>query len=128
MALRLQRLASSGCAVLISRPDSTIYEHYQGVADLCTQEPIDSATRFCIASVSKQFTVAALLQQAALGRVSLADSVARFYPEYTRPFWNTITLADLAGHTSACLTHATAPTAMHASTPPTPPPSCSLPM
>lgn len=89
-----------GCAVLISRPDSTIYEHYQGVADLCTQEPIDSATRFCIASVSKQFTVAALLQQAALGRVSLADTVARFYPEYTRPFWNTITLADLAGHTS----------------------------
>ena len=89
-----------GCAVVIARADSIIYEHYQGVADMATAQPVDSATRFCIASVSKQFTVAALLQQEALGRAAMADTAARRFPEYTHPLWRRITLADLAGHTS----------------------------
>lgn len=92
--------ADPGCAVVIARGDSILYEHYQGVADMATGLPVDSATRFCIASVSKQFTVAALLQQVALGRADMADTVARWFPDYTRPLWREITLADLAGHTS----------------------------
>lgn len=92
--------ADPGCAVVIARADSILYEHYQGVADMATGEPIDSSTRFCIASVSKQFTVVALLQQVALGHAGISDTAARWFPEYTRPLWRRITLADLAGHTS----------------------------
>ncbi len=55
--------SAPGCAVVVAAGDSIIYEHYQGLADMDTRRAIDSTTRFCIASVSKQFTVAALLQQ-----------------------------------------------------------------
>ena len=89
-----------GCAAVIAVGDSIIYEHYQGLEALPGGEPIDSATRFCIASVSKQFTVVALLQQVQKGRASLSDTVAKFFPQYSDSLWRSITLADLAGHTS----------------------------
>ena len=88
-----------GGAVIIARGDTVLYERYFGTADMTTGEPIGDSTLFCIASVSKQFTVAALLQQAALGRLDIDDKASMHLP-YTDPLWDKVTLADLAGHTS----------------------------
>ena len=64
--------------------------------------PIGPDTRFCIASCSKQFTVAALLRQVSgyRGSMPLLDTpLSRFF-DYEQPFWNDITLRNLANHTS----------------------------
>jgi CubicO group peptidase (beta-lactamase class C family) len=89
-----------GAAVLILKGDSVIHESYRGMADMKTCEPISAQTRFNIASVSKQFTVIAMLQQAAKGLLSTDDKVSKYFPEFKQAFWRKITLADLAGHTS----------------------------
>lgn len=91
-----------GGAVVIARGDSVIYERYSGVADLATNEEISPATRFNIASVSKQFTVMALLQQARLyrGGMPLLDTPMDAFVTYAQPWWHDITPAMLASHTS----------------------------
>ncbi|MBX7077862.1 MAG: beta-lactamase family protein [Nannocystaceae bacterium] len=60
--------------------------------------PVTPQTAFAIGSITKQFVCAAavLLQQQ--GRLSLADPVAKYYPELTRA--DEITLDDLGAHLS----------------------------
>lgn len=57
-----------------------------------------TAARYPIASISKQFTAAALLLLAEDGKLSLDDPVAKFLPTLTGA--DTITIRELLGHTS----------------------------
>ncbi len=84
-----------GGAVLIARGDSIIYERYFGIADMQTKQPVTAETRFNIASVSKQFTVAAMLQQG----IDI-DSPVSDYFNFPQSFWHEVTLRHLASHTS----------------------------
>lgn len=84
-----------GGAVLIAKGDSIIYERYFGIADMLTMEPVTADTRFNIASVSKQFTVAALLKQG----IDINTPVSRYF-RFPQTFWNDVTLRHLASHTS----------------------------
>jgi CubicO group peptidase (beta-lactamase class C family) len=52
-----------------------------------------------IASVTKQFTAAAVLQLAEAGKLSLDDPIGRFFP-YAPPGWAAITVRHLLNHTS----------------------------
>lgn len=88
-----------GGSVMIMKGDSILYEAYFGTADLQTGEQIDSTTLFCIASVSKQFTVVSVLQLMAEGKIDIDSPASRHLP-YKADLWNKVTLADLAGHTS----------------------------
>lgn len=91
-----------GAAVLIAQGDSVLYERYFGTADLADGTKIGADTRFCIASISKQFTVMALLQQASAhrGALPLLDTPVTEFFHYPQPFWHAITLRNLASHTS----------------------------
>lgn len=91
-----------GGAIIIAKGDSIFYERYAGLADLETRQPIGPQTQFNIASVSKQFTVMALLQQAAkyAGRMPLLDTPMSEFVDYGQPWWHSITPAMLASHTS----------------------------
>lgn len=84
-----------GAAVLIARGDSIIYERYFGIADMPSGEPVTADTRFNIASVSKQFTVAALLQQG----IDINTPTSEFF-DFPQSFWKDVTLRHLASHTS----------------------------
>jgi CubicO group peptidase (beta-lactamase class C family) len=57
-----------------------------------------SAMRYSIGSISKQFTAAMLVVLATEGRLSLDDTVAKFYPELTRA--EDITVRQLLSHTA----------------------------
>ncbi len=54
--------------------------------------------RFCIGSVSKQITAAAILMMLEQGKLSLDDKVGRFLPNLTRA--NEVTIRELLSHTS----------------------------
>ena len=92
--------AEPGAAVLILQGNDTLYSRCFGVADMVTKEPVTFETNFCIASVSKQFSAVALLQLAEQGKLSLKDSLSKFFPEFRAPFFRKIQLHHILSHTS----------------------------
>ena len=88
-----------GCAVSAVVDGEVVFEGGSGTADLATGEAIDAATTFDIASVSKQFTAAAIYLLADRGDLSLDDEVHEYLPELP-DYGAAITLDDLVHHTS----------------------------
>lgn len=74
------------------------YAEAYGNARLDPRTPATTAMRYSIGSISKQFTVTALLMLAQQGKLSLDDKVSRFFPELTRA--NDVTIRELLSHTS----------------------------
>ena len=88
-----------GCAVSAVVDGEVVFEGGYGTADLATGEAIDAATTFDIASVSKQFTAAAVYLLADRGALSLDDEVHEHLPELP-DYGAVFTLDDLVHHTS----------------------------
>ena len=63
------------------------------------QIPNSLQTKFEIASLSKQFTAAAILQLADSGKLNVEDPVSKYYPE-SPPSWKGMTIHHLLTHTS----------------------------
>ena len=80
-------LAKTGvpsASVAIVRDGRLAYANAYGLANLEAKTPATPQMRYSIGSVSKQFTVAAILMLAEEGKLSLDDKVARWLPELTR--------------------------------------------
>lgn len=89
-----------GAAVIVTHHDSIVYNRCFGMARLDTPTPITGHTMFNICSVSKQFSAVAILKLAEEGKLSLDDSLKKFFPEFRADFYNRITLRHLLSHTS----------------------------
>lgn len=87
-----------GVAVVL-RGSSVLNEVVGGVADRETGALCTAQTRFQVASVSKQFTAAAILLLAERGRLRLDDPVERWLPGCP-PDWRAMTVHHLLTHTS----------------------------
>ena len=85
-------------AVLVARKDEILFEQAFGMADYEWQIPNSPKTRFQIASISKVFTAAAILQLQEQGRLQVSDSIERYVPNF--PQGDRITLHNLLTHTS----------------------------
>ncbi|HMI87544.1 MAG TPA: serine hydrolase [Polyangiaceae bacterium] len=90
---------SPGCAVGVYRAGEIVFSKGYGYADLEHEAPITDTTPFYTASLSKQFTAAAVLLLVADGKVSLDDDVRKYVPELPN-FGQRITLEHLLHHTS----------------------------
>lgn len=71
-----------GLAVALSHRGETIYAKGFGVRNLVTKEPATPSTVFGIASVTKSFTAAAIMQLAHEGKLSLDDPVGKYIPAF----------------------------------------------
>jgi CubicO group peptidase (beta-lactamase class C family) len=89
---------SSGVAVLVARDGKIVFQGGFGLADLAQQTPITPDTKFRIGSVSKQFTAAAALRLAEQGQLSLGDSLAKHFPNFSHR--RGVTVRHLLNHTS----------------------------
>lgn len=89
-----------GAAVVLVKDGKKVYEQCFGWADSDTRAPVTPNTNFCIASVSKQFAAVAILQLAEQGKLSLNDSLSKYFPEFKAPFFKEITLHHILSHTS----------------------------
>jgi CubicO group peptidase (beta-lactamase class C family) len=88
-----------GCAVGVGRNGRIVHERGYGMANLETGTPITPASIFHVASVSKQFTAAAILLLERDGKLSLDDDIRKHLPEI--PDYGTkITIKHLLNHTS----------------------------
>lgn len=91
--------SSPGCSLAIFQHDEIVYKRGYGMADLGRGIAITPSTVFHVASVSKQFTAAAVVLLAEEGKVSLDDPVRRYVPELP-DLGTPITIRQLVHHTS----------------------------
>src|SRR3984885_3707815 len=84
--------------VLIARKGRVLFRRSYGMANYELRVPNSPETRFHIASISKAFTAAAILQLQEQGRLSVADPLSRFVTDF--PNSDRITLDNLLTHTS----------------------------
>ena len=68
--------------VLIVQKGEVLYQNSFGFAHLKEKDSLNVHSRFQLASLSKPFTAIAILKLVQEGRVSLDDSVQRFFPEF----------------------------------------------
>jgi CubicO group peptidase (beta-lactamase class C family) len=88
-----------GCAVAAARDGRVVHQGGYGMANLETATPVTPASVFHIASVSKQFTAAAILLLARDGKLSLDDDIRKHLPELP-DYGHRITIRHLLTHTS----------------------------
>lgn len=88
-----------GVSLAISRHGEIIYSRAWGMADLENKIPNTPSTVFPVASLSKQFTAAAILLLEKEKKLSLDDDVRKYLPELP-DFGHTITIRHLLNHTS----------------------------
>lgn len=88
-----------GCAVGVNDADSLLYARGYGSANLDYAIPLGPRSVFYLASVSKQFTAAAVATAARQGLLSLDDDIRKWLPEL-REYQAPITIRHLVHHTS----------------------------
>ncbi len=96
-----QTLASMGApsaSIAVVKNGQIVYAHAYGFADLEQKTAARPDMPYCIGSISKQFTAAAMLMLVEQGRLSLDDPVAKFLPDLTRA--REVTLRELLSMTS----------------------------
>jgi CubicO group peptidase (beta-lactamase class C family) len=86
-------------SVLVARKGKTIFNHSYGMADLEWSIPNSPTTRFNIASMTKQFTAAAILLLEDRGKLKTSDPVKKYLPDAPAS-WDNITIYHLLTHTS----------------------------
>jgi CubicO group peptidase (beta-lactamase class C family) len=96
---KMDRTISPGCAVAAMRDGKILYQRGYGMADLDYNVPITANTVFPVASMSKQFTAAAIVMLAQERKLSLDDEVRKYVPELP-DFGAPVTLRQLVHHTS----------------------------
>ena len=88
-----------GASLLVLRDGIPVVRRGYGYADLERRVRATPATNYRLASVSKQFTAAAILLLVQDGRLSLDDRLRRWLPELP-PATDAITLRQVLSHTS----------------------------
>lgn len=86
--------------VLLAEHGRILYAKGFGEADKGTHAPNTPQTKFDIASITKQFTAALVLQQVAEGRIRLHGTISDYLPWYRRDTGGRITVEQLLHHTS----------------------------
>lgn len=88
-----------GCALAVIKDGRIVYKRGYGMANLDHDVPITPSTVFFVASVTKQFTAAAIVLLAQQGKLSLDDEVRKYIPAVP-DFGTPITIRHLIHHTS----------------------------
>ena len=95
---RLEAFGFSGAVLVAGESEIHLWKGY-GWADLERRVPVTGETAFGVASITKQFTASAVLRLQEMGRLSVTDSLGRFFAAVPADKRG-ITLHHLLTHTS----------------------------
>jgi CubicO group peptidase (beta-lactamase class C family) len=90
-----------GAVVSIIKDGSVVIRSY-GLASLEERHPVTASTNFRLASITKQFTAAAILKLVEQEKLSLDDKILKFFPDL-QARTHAITVHHLLTHTSGIL-------------------------
>jgi CubicO group peptidase (beta-lactamase class C family) len=96
-------------AVLVAEKGKIVYQHAFGQANREWAVPHTTDSVFRIASLTKQFTAAMVLQLAEQGKLRLDDKIGRYVPDLKPEIGEHVTLAQLMNHTSGIVDYANFP-------------------
>jgi CubicO group peptidase (beta-lactamase class C family) len=105
---KLARADGPGAAVAAQQGGKVIHAAGYGLANIEWNVPIGADTVFRIASITKQFTAAAIMRLVDQGRLAVDDPIERLLPDYPvngRP----ITVRHLLDHTSGIKSYTSLP-------------------
>jgi len=91
-----------GASVLVLKDGAPLIRRAYGLADLAPRTAATPATNYRLASMTKEFTAAAVLLLAQEGRLSLDDVLTRWLP-HLPPVADNITIRELLNHTSGVI-------------------------
>jgi CubicO group peptidase (beta-lactamase class C family) len=102
---RIAREDGFSGVILIARGDRVLLRRAAGLADRERNIPNTPETRFPLASVTKQFTAAAIMLLVEDGKISLADPISKYFPiskdfVASPPEWKDVTIKHLLTHSS----------------------------
>lgn len=84
-------------AILVAKNKKIVYNNQIGYADFRKKTPINQESTFQLASVSKQFTAAAIMLLEERNQLKISDTVNTYFPDF--PYEN-ITIKNLLNHTA----------------------------
>ncbi|MEO9571477.1 MAG: serine hydrolase domain-containing protein [Polaribacter sp.] len=84
-------------AVLVAKNKKIVYKNQIGYADFRKKIPLKNESTFQLASVSKQFTAAAIMLLIERSKIKITDTVNTYFPNF--PYQN-ITIKNLLNHTA----------------------------
>jgi D-alanyl-D-alanine carboxypeptidase len=99
--LATDALAKTGvpsASVALVKQGKIVYMHAYGNARIDPVVHAEPGMRYCVGSISKQFTAAAILLLQEQGKLSLDDKVGKFLPDLTRA--DQVTIRQLLSHSS----------------------------
>lgn len=102
LAARLDREAAAGRfmgGVLVARGDRVLFRQVYGKANYGQDQALKLDSRFRLASISKQFTAAAILHLQDEGRLSVSDPVCKWIQPCPKA-WEPVRISHLLSHTS----------------------------
>ncbi|HYJ39344.1 MAG TPA: serine hydrolase [Steroidobacteraceae bacterium] len=94
--------AVPGASVLVLRDGAPVVRRSYGLADLEQRTPASPETNYRLASVTKQFTAAAILLLAEAGKLGLDDPVRKWLPELPEAA-QPVTIRHLLTHTGGLI-------------------------
>jgi D-alanyl-D-alanine carboxypeptidase len=86
-------------SIVVSRGNETLVDRAWGLAEVASGRTAEPSTTYQVGSLSKQFTAALVLKLVDRGKLSLSDTLRRFFGGL-RPEFNGITVEQLLNHTS----------------------------
>ena len=92
------RIPSPGLSVAVRLRDGTLWTGVSGDRIVTPKQKVDPDTVFSIASMTKTFVAAAILQLVDEGKLTLEDPLAKWFPDF--PSASDITVRELLSHTS----------------------------
>jgi CubicO group peptidase (beta-lactamase class C family) len=84
-------------AILVAKNEKIVFNSQIGFADFKKKTPLNERSMFQLASVSKQFTAAAIMLLHERNQIKLTDTVNRYFPAF--PYKN-VTIKNLLNHTA----------------------------
>jgi CubicO group peptidase (beta-lactamase class C family) len=96
-------------SVLVSENGRVIYKKGFGMANMEWEIPNQPDTKFRIASVTKQFTAALILQLVDEGKLKLDGKITDYLPDYRKDTGDRVTIHQLLNHTSGIPSYTSLP-------------------
>lgn len=97
-----------GATVLIAKNGEVLYRNAFGMANLELNVPMKPENVFEIGSITKQFTVVAILMLQEQGKLEVTDALTKYIPDYPTQ-GETITIHHLLNHTSGIKSYTSMP-------------------
>lgn len=94
---QLHKLQGMNGTVLVAQEGVVIYRNAFGIGDKRSKDSLSTHTSFQLASVSKQFTAAAIMLLHQQGKLNYSDSIRKFFPAFP---YSGITVRQLLTHRS----------------------------